>query len=194
MIRPKILVASSNRHKLYEIKSIVGKCIEIFYLPDFSLQTPEEYGKTLRENAFIKAKYAFEKTSIPSLGEDTGLFVDALNGAPGVFSSRFAGKGASDRDNREKILYLLRNEDNRRARFITCLCFYDGKKPVFFEGVLEGEISRNERGRFGFGYDPVFIPRGYNITLGEMNPRVKNLISHRFKALKKFLKWFVWVL
>jgi len=193
-MRPRLLLATSNLHKVVEIRNILGKCIEILYFGDFLLETPEEWGRTLRENALIKARYGYEKTGYPSLGEDTGLFVDALNGAPGIFSSRFAGKNATDKENREKLLYLMKGEENRKASFITVLAYYDGERVEFFEGILEGKISREERGSFGFGYDPIFIPKGYNMTLAEMGMEEKNRISHRYKAVRKFLKWYVSVL
>ncbi|MEO0138890.1 MAG: RdgB/HAM1 family non-canonical purine NTP pyrophosphatase [candidate division WOR-3 bacterium] len=193
-MRPRILLATSNKHKVFEIKSIVGICIDVYSFSDFGLNTPDETGKTLEENALIKAKYGYNNTGIPSIGEDTGLFVDALNGSPGIYSSRFAGKGATDRDNREKLLYLLKNEENRKARFITVISYYDGERMEFFKGVLDGEITKSERGKYGFGYDPVFIPKGYDKTLAEMTPEEKNKISHRFKAMLKFLKWYIRVL
>ncbi len=190
-MRPRLLLATSNENKVFEIKKIIGSCIEVFYFKDFGLSTPEEEGGTLEENAFIKAKYGYDSTGLPSVGEDTGLFVDALNGAPGVYSSRFAGKNASDKENREKLLYILKDERNREAKFITVICFYDGKRTEYFKGILEGYIAEMESGRYGFGYDPIFVPRGLNRTLAEMSPEEKNRISHRYRALKEFLKWFI---
>jgi len=187
----RLLLATSNENKVFEIRKMIGECIEVLYFGDFGLKTPEETGTTLEENAFIKAKYGYDSTNLPSIGEDTGLFVDALKGAPGVYSSTFAGKNASDKENREKLLYILRNERNRSARFITVICFYDGKRTKYFKGVLEGYITEKERGENGFGYDPIFVPKGFNRTLAEMSTEEKNRISHRYKALKGFLRWFV---
>jgi non-canonical purine NTP pyrophosphatase, rdgB/HAM1 family len=193
-MKPRLLLATHNPHKVLEIRDILGKCIEILDFGNFLLSSPEETGKTLWENALIKAKFGYEMTGIPSLGEDTGLFVEALKGAPGIFSSRFAGKGATDKKNREKLLYLMKGEENRKAKFVTVIAYYDGKRMEFFEGVLEGEISREEKGEFGFGYDPIFVPNGYKKTLAEIPMEEKNKLSHRYKAVKKFLKWFVSVL
>ncbi len=193
-MKPKLLFATSNSHKVLEIRGILGRCIEILDFGDFLLDTPEENGKTLHENALIKAKFGYDMTGMPSIGEDTGLFVEALNGAPGIFSSRFAGKGSSDKENREKLLYLMKGEENRKAKFITVIAYYDGERTKFFEGVLEGEISKEERGKFGFGYDPIFIPKGYKETLAEIPTDKKNRLSHRYRAVREFLRWFVSVL
>jgi len=127
-------------------------------LLDYGLEGPEETGATLEENAGIKARYAYERTGLPSIGEDTGLFVRALNWAPGIYSARFSGGG--DKDNREKLLYLMRGERDRYAEFRTVLALYDGRETRIFRGVLPGRITTVERGSGGFGYDPLFVPEG----------------------------------
>ncbi len=189
MGKPAILLATSNPHKLREVKEMVGRCLELFYLPDFSLSSPEETGGSLEENARIKAVYAFERTGMPSLGEDTGIFVRALGWAPGVYSARFSG--GDDRENREKLLYLLRGERDRYAEFRTALVFYDGEEFRTFTGKLPGYITAQEMGDGGFGYDPIFLPLGHDRTLAQMKPEEKNAISHRKRALMEFLKWFL---
>ncbi len=187
--RPVILFATTNPHKVGEIEAILGPCFVVKSLLDYGLTGPEEDGSSLEENAEIKAKYAYERTGIPAVGEDTGLFVRALNWAPGIYSARFSGGG--DRENREKLLYLLEGERDRYAEFRTVLAFHDGKRTLFFRGILPGEITTSERGDGGFGYDPIFVPEGYRRTLAEMSPEEKNAISHRMRALMEFLRWIV---
>ncbi len=189
MSRPVLLFATTNPHKAMEIQEILGPCFVVRTLLDYGLGGPEETGATLEENAEIKARYAYERTDLPSIGEDTGLFVRALNWAPGIYSARFSGGG--DRDNREKLLYLMRGERDRYAEFRTVLALYDGREVRIFRGVLPGRITTVERGEGGFGYDPLFVPEGYDRTLAEMSPREKNAISHRRRALMSFLKWLV---
>lgn len=189
MRRPPILFATANPHKVREIREILGPCFTVLSLLDYGLPGPEESGTTLEENAEIKARYAYERTGIPAVGEDTGLFVRALKWAPGIYSARFSGGG--DRENREKLLYLMRGEGDRYAEFRTALVFYDGRRLETFLGVLPGRIATVERGKGGFGYDPLFVPEGHTRTLAEMSPQEKNAISHRRRALMSFLKWLV---
>ncbi len=189
MGRPLLLFATANPHKVKEIEAILGPCFVVRSLLDYGLPGPEEDGSSLEENAEIKARYAYERTGVPAIGEDTGLFVRALNWAPGIYSARFSGGG--DRENREKLLYLLEGERDRYAEFRTVLALYDGKETRFFKGVLPGRITTSERGKGGFGYDPVFVPYGHERTLAEMPPEEKNALSHRRRALMEFLRWIV---
>ncbi len=150
---------------------------------------PKETGKTFRENALIKANEIATHVPHPVLSDDSGLEVEALNGAPGIYSARFARSNAKDENNRRKLLAVMRDQTNRRARFVCVLCFFEsGKEPRYFEGICNGNITREERGDSGFGYDPVFIPDSDTRTFGEMKAVEKNPISHRGKAVAAFLE------
>lgn len=190
----KILLASNNRHKAKEILDKIQEAklrVEILTPEDISSDVfdVEERGRTLEENAFLKARFFYEKFNLPTFADDTGLEVDALDGAPGVFSARFSGVYGNDRANRLKLLSLLKNipENERTARFRTVICFIDNGKPTFFEGVCPGAIITEERGEGGFGYDSIFVPQGYNFTFAEMSFEEKNRISHRSRAIEKFV-------
>ena len=151
---------------------------------------PKETGKTFRENALIKAQSVAAHVPHSVLADDSGLEVEVLNGAPGVYSARYARLGAKDSNNRHKLLSVLGDQTNRRARFVCVLCFLEpGKEPQYFEGLCPGEITKEERGTGGFGYDPIFIPDGETRTFGEMKPEEKNPMSHRGKAVELFAKW-----
>jgi XTP/dITP diphosphohydrolase len=151
------------------------------------IKSIEETGITLIENALIKARTVQKITGLPSLADDTGLEVDALNGAPGVYSARFAGENATYEDNVNKMLIALKGIpfDKRRARFRTVLAFVDSNSELSEDGVIEGRIINNARGEDGFGYDPIFQPENYDITFAEMTSEEKNSISHRARALEK---------
>lgn len=185
----KILVATHNEHKKEEIQQILGNEFQILSLSDFAIHDEiVEDGDTFEANALIKAKYCFEKTGVPSVGDDSGLVVEALDGRPGIFSARYAG----DHDfakNIEKVLTEMQGETNRKAYFITVLCYYDGQQIQYFEGRVYGNLLEDNKGHQGFGYDPIFVPEGYEKTFAEMNPDEKNKISHRKKALDKFLEF-----
>ena len=150
-----------------------------------------EDGLTLEENAFKKASEYHNLTVLPCFADDTGLEIDALNGEPGVHSARFAGEHGNDAENRKKVLYLLSNFpiEKRTAQFRTVICFYDGSKPYFIEGICKGKINFDEKGTNGFGYDSIFIPDGSTKTFAEMNPFEKNEISHRGKAIRNFVQF-----
>lgn len=185
----KLLLATKNNHKAKEIKEyLTGMKLELLTLNDFpEFEDIPETGETFEENAWIKAKAAYEKMEICALADDSGLEVDYLNGRPGVYSARYAGEKASDADNRKKLLHELANaaDHNRTARFICVMVLYDGIKKSIFRGICEGSITENERGEDGFGYDPLFIPEGYGKTFAELGIETKNRISHRGKALKQ---------
>lgn len=184
----QVLVATGNPDKLHEISGIISfPGLEITSLLDHGISGPEETGLTLKENALIKAKHGFRTSGITTIAEDTGLCVEALAGMPGVFSSRFAGPGATYRDNRLKLLELLADIplEKRRAWFITVVCITrDGEYFVFAEGRVEGFITTKEQGDGGFGYDPVFLYPPMGRTFAELLPGVKNLVSHRGKAFR----------
>lgn len=190
----KLLIASNNLHKIKEISEILSSLpIKILSLKDFpDFPEVEETGTTLEENSLIKAKAIYEKFNIAALADDTGLFVDALNGEPGVFSARYAGESASYADNCEKLLLNLKNVEGkeRTAEFRSVLCLYiNESEHYFFKGIVEGKIIKLARGTNGFGYDPLFIPKGFAKTYAEMGDEKKNELSHRALALKKFKKF-----
>lgn len=184
----KIIFATNNKHKLKEISQIAGSRFELISLEDIGLtgDIPEE-SDTLEGNALFKARYIFDKTGIPTFADDTGLEVEALDGRPGVFSARYAGPGKNDLENIQKILKELKNKTNRKARFRTVIAFIppDGRE-ILFEGTVNGKIGTEPRGSHGFGYDPVFLPEGYDLTFAEMDAELKNSISHRSRAFAKF--------
>jgi len=191
----KIFIASKNSGKIKEIKAYLSELgIEIFSLLDmYGFNDIAETGNTFEENAFIKAKALFDIVKLPVLADDSGLEVDPLNGAPGIYSARYAGPGASDSDNIRKLLDELQDvqPDSKTARFKCILVLYDGISKRSFEGACEGRIIDSTRGDEGFGYDPVFVPNGYEKTFAELGVKVKNKLSHRAKALKSlqdFLK------
>jgi len=188
----KILIASGNVHKITEIKSVLKgiEYINILSLKDFGITIDvTEDADTLEGNALKKAKEIYNVFKISTVSDDTGLFVDALDGAPGVYSARYAGEDASYSDNCLKLLSNLNNvpAENRTARFESVICFYLNEEVnYFFKGICEGKIIYEPRGKNGFGYDPLFVPDGFDLTFAEMNDVEKNKISHRGVALMKF--------
>jgi len=186
----KIVIASSNKHKISEISIKIQPFFnEILSLTDF----PEigeiiEDGNTIEENSFIKSRTAFEYTKIASIADDTILEVDALNGDPGLFTARYAGENATYEENMTKLLERLDGiEDSyRTARFRTIISYVDGKDDFHVEGSIEGKILNNRVGNNGFGYDPIFYSTELNLSLAEMDSDQKNKISHRGLAIKKF--------
>jgi XTP/dITP diphosphohydrolase len=187
-----ICFATHNQNKVHELIKIVGNNLEILCLIDLGVSDEiEETGSTIKGNALLKAKYVFDNHAIACFADDTGLEVDALDGAPGVYSARFAGEPVNNENNIDKLLKLLQNKSNRQARFRTVIALVKDDKPLFFEGIAEGEIISQRRGSNGFGYDSVFLPNNLDRTFAEMNMREKNLISHRAIAVNKltiFLK------
>ena len=186
----EIVLATKNRDKIKEIKEILkGVPVELLTFDEHSRNlSVEEDGKTLEENAVKKAEAWMRQTGKPALADDSGLEVDYLNGAPGVYSSRFAGEDATYADNNVKLLELLKDvqKERRTARFrcIAALAFPDGKKELF-EGAVEGLITDSPRGESGFGYDPVFLIPEYDKTFAELGDELKNKISHRSIAFRK---------
>lgn len=190
-MKTKIVFATNNLHKLEEVKSIIGNSIDILSLKDIECtEEIEEYGKTIEENAKIKAEYVKNKYNINTFADDTGLEVEALNGEPGVRSARYADEVSHDAEaNINKLLYKLKGIENRKAQFKTVIALiYDGKQYLF-EGIIKGEIIKKKRGTKGFGYDPVFIPQGYDKTFAELGNEIKNQISHRAIAVKKLCEF-----
>ena len=186
----KICFATHNQNKFRELRKLLGNRLEILSLNDLDISEDiEETSTTLSENALLKAEYVFNKYSIACFADDTGLEVAALNGAPGVYSARFAGEPANNENNINKLLTLLEEESNRSARFKTVIAFVDGSREVFFDGVVEGEIVSERSGQGGFGYDAVFLPKNFDCTFAEMDMADKNLISHRGVAVKKLINF-----
>jgi len=189
-----VVLASSNPGKLREISELVqGLDIRIVPQSELGIQDAEESGLTFVENALLKARNAAHHSGLPSIADDSGLEVDALNGAPGIYSSRFAGKGASDGTNLEKLLTDLAGvpEYRRNARF-QCVMVYMAHEldptPIICQGTWEGRILFSPRGTNGFGYDPVFYVPTHHCSSAELPAEVKNLLSHRALALQKLVK------
>lgn len=185
----KIILATKNKGKVAEFASILGDKFELITQAEAGItESAEENGTTYAENSRLKAKFIFEKTGLPTMADDSGLECDALDGAPGVYTARFAGEGATDSTNIDKLLAVLDEEENRKARFVAHITLVMESYEIHCEGTLNGEITRGRRGSNGFGYDPVFIPEGYDKTLAELDDDVKNSISHRRKAIEKMQK------
>lgn len=185
----KILIASNNKNKVKEIKKLFSefKGIEVISLQDFDDHDDvEENGVTFSENAYIKAKYYYDKYNVTTISDDSGLVVPALNGDPGVYSARYSGMG--DEANNDLLLKNMENIKDRSAYYQCDICFYDGKTPQYFVGKLTGQIGYERKGTGGFGYDPLFIVD--ERTLAEIDLDEKNKISHRAIAIGKFLKYF----
>ena len=183
----KLIFATSNQHKLREIKSIPLKGIEIVSLKEigFEGELPETH-ETIEENSLEKAEYLSKKFNTPCFAEDTGLIIDAINGEPGVYSARYAGENATFDDNVNKVLAKMEGQANRRARFKTVITYYKEGEYVQFEGVTEGEILTERKGSEGFGYDPIFRPVGSTKAYAEMTLDEKNQFSHRKKSFDLF--------
>ncbi len=193
----RIVFATNNPHKLQEIRHILGDSIEVLSLKDIGCDADiPETGTTLEANARQKAEYIWQHYHCSVFADDTGLEVDALDGAPGVYSARYAGEGHDSEANMAKLLHELGENNNRKARFRTVIALIE-KKDVCpcgctsirqehtFEGIVEGEITRERSGAGGFGYDPIFRPEGYDKTFAELGEEIKNQISHRARATQK---------
>lgn len=191
----KIILATRNRKKIEEISEILkGPDTELLTLDDFpTLELPEEKGMTFKNNALRKARFIALKTNLAALADDSGLEVDILGMRPGVFSARYAGKDATDRDNIAKLLTELKGVpiERRGARFRCVIAYVEpGAGEVVFEGTLRGIIAEKPSGEGGFGYDPVFFLPDKNKTVAELSMEDKNAISHRAEALRKLKNWF----
>ncbi len=183
-MRRKLVFATNNSHKLEEVKAVVGSSFDILSLKDIGCHEDiEEPGETLQENALIKARYVKDKYGYDCFGDDTGLEVEALNGAPGVYSARYAGGDHDSKANMKKLLKELDGATNRKAQFRTVIALILDGKEYLFEGKVKGSIITEERGDAGFGYDPVFRSRKTGKTFAEMTMEEKAGISHRGNAL-----------
>ena len=190
----EILIGTNNVGKYREICDLLPQEIKKYSPKKFKISSPKETGKTFEENSIIKAKYFSKKTNLICISDDSGLEIDALNGDPGIYSSRWSGK-KNDFNLAIKKVYREINKNNwksDKARFVCCLTLLwpDGKIYVS-KGIVNGKISDKKRGTKGFGYDPIFIPEGYDKTFGEMNPELKMSIDHRFKAFIQLKNFFI---
>ncbi len=190
----KIIFASKNKGKILEVKHILnGINIELVSLLDFN-DSPdiEESGTTFEQNAKIKAEAVYNKYRLPSIADDSGIEVEQLGWKPGVYSARFAGVNATDEDNNNKLISELKNfPEPHFAKYTCCAVYFNGKEYKVAFGEIKGRITFEPKGTNGFGYDPYFIAEGYDVTMAQLSPEIKNSISHRFRAfhsLKKFLK------
>lgn len=186
----KLVFATNNAHKLEEVSAMLGTSVSLMSLNDIGCHTDiPETGTTLEENALIKARYIHEHYGMDCFADDTGLEVEALDGAPGVYSARYAGEGHNSEENIRKLLHELEGKDNRKARFRTVFALIINGKEHLFEGIVKGEIIATKRGTSGFGYDPVFVPEGFTQTFAEMSDAQKNKISHRAIGVNKLCKF-----
>jgi len=183
-----LVFATNNIHKIREVKDIVSDGIPIVGLSDIQcLNDIPETADTLEGNALLKARYVKDKYGYDCFADDTGLEVNALGGAPGVYSARFAGLAHDSQANMKKLLQQMKGLSNRKARFRTVIAFIQGDKEHLFEGIIDGHITESPHGTNGFGYDPVFVPDGYTETFAELSETTKNTISHRAKAVQQLV-------
>ena len=186
----KLIFATNNKHKLGEVREILDGIVDIVSLSDAGLsgEIPET-ADTLQGNALQKARWVWERTHCDCFADDTGLEVDALDGAPGVYSARYAGEHCSFDDNIDKLLNALDGNTNRKAQFRTVVCLIENGEPRYFEGKVEGCILTERYGNEGFGYDPVFMPDRFAVSFAEMPAEVKNMISHRGRAVSGLVEY-----
>jgi len=183
----KIQLATGNTHKIDEVRAILGENLGI-ELIGYSGQEPVENGVSFYENALIKARSAFQATKIPTIADDSGLAVEVMGGAPGILSARWSGE-KDDAKNRELLLSQMKDMDHREASFICSIAYVNNEGEHGFTGVWSGTLSREQRGKGGFGYDPIFIPQGLEVTAAELPAEVKNSMSHRFLALSQLAEF-----
>ncbi len=191
-----LLIGTNNKGKFKEIKALLPKRIKIYQISKFNIKSPKENGKTFEANSIIKSKYFSKKTNLPCLADDSGLEIDILKKAPGIYSARWGGKNSDFKKAIKKVYKELYKKDKNwkkkkiKARFICALsiCYLE-KKIACVRGKIEGIISNKPKGKNGFGYDPIFIPNKKKLTFGEISPNIKYKIDHRFKAFKKIKKF-----
>jgi len=192
----EILIGTANSGKYKEISDLLPKEIKKHSLSEFKISSPEETGKSFEENSFIKASYFSRKTNLICLSDDSGLEIDLLKGSPGIFSSRWGGKNKNFNLAISKVFKEMNKvkknwKYDNSARFVCCMTlFWPSGKCYSSKGFVKGKISNLKKGKNGFGYDPIFIPEGYNLTFAEMKPKLKMSIDHRFKAFRKIKKFF----
>ena len=188
----KIVFATNNQHKLDEIRKISQGKLEILSLADIHCHEDiPETGDTLKENALIKAQFVKDRFHINCFADDTGLEVEALDNAPGIYSARYAGENCDPEDNMRKLLKELEGKENRNARFRTVIALLLDGKEYYFEGEIKGEIILSKQGTNGFGYDPIFKPQGFDKSFGELSEEIKNSLSHRAIATQKLVAFLL---
>ena len=184
----KLVFATNNSNKIKEVSNLISNQIAIISLKDIGCNEDIVESKdTIIDNAILKANYIKNTYGYDCFADDTGLEVDFLNGKPGVYSKRFAGENSTDELNMKKLLECMKESNNRNARFRTVIALNINNQVITFTGVCEGEILKQRKGNNGFGYDPIFLPKGYNNSFGEMSIIEKNEIAHRSKAVKKLI-------
>jgi XTP/dITP diphosphohydrolase len=192
----KIIFASANKNKIKEIKALLPESFELLGLEDIGItEDIPEPGTSIKENSFLKAQYVLhffknKNETVAVFADDSGLEVEALDSAPGVYSARYAGIPKNDTNNNKKLLEELKLVTDRKARFVTVITLIINGEVHYFEGEIKGTIAFEGRGNNGFGYDPLFIPQGYRSTFAELDAEVKNTISHRALAVKKLIAFF----
>lgn len=186
----KLVLATHNQHKVVEVGAILGVTVPSLELVGYDGPEPKEDGTSFLENAMIKARAAFEHSGLPSIADDSGIAVEILGGAPGIFSARWAG-GRDNVQNRQLLLSQLEDvrDEDRAASFVCTIAMVTADGEVSFTGIWPGRVARQEQGANGFGYDPVFIPEGFEITAAELEPEVKNALSHRSLALSQLANY-----
>ena len=190
-MKRKLVFATNNAHKLEEVSAILGDKVELLSLNDINCHTDiPETAETLEGNAYLKSSFIYRNYGLNCFADDTGLEVESLGDAPGVYSARYAGgEGHNAEANMQKLLQNMQGAPNRKAQFRTAICLIlDGKKHLF-EGIVKGEIIKEKRGSSGFGYDPIFVPEGYTKTFAELGNETKNKISHRALAVEKLCRF-----
>ncbi len=186
----KLVFASNNQNKIAEIKQMLPKSIELLSLDEIGCtEDIPETADTIEGNAILKANYVTEKYGYSCFADDTGLEVEALDGAPGVFSARYAGQQKNADDNMDKLLDNLKDKTNRKAQFKTIIALNINDEQHLFEGIIKGEIISEKRGTKGFGYDPIFVPEGFSTTFAEMEMNEKAKLSHRGIATRKLISF-----
>ena len=192
-MKRKLVFATNNAHKVEEIRAILGESVEVLSLKDIGcvVDIPET-ADTLEGNAAIKAEYVYQNYGLDCFADDTGLEVAALGGAPGIMSARYANADGHDSEaNMTKLLHNLEGKSDRSAQFRTAICLIEKGKELMFEGIVTGKIIDERRGSAGFGYDPIFVPDGYDKTFAELGGDVKNKISHRAMAVKRLTEYLL---
>ena len=188
----KLVFASNNKNKIQEIQALVPNTIQIVSLEEIGcFEDIPETADTIEGNAILKANYVTEKYGYDCFADDTGLEVEALNGAPGVYSARYAGEQKDANDNMDKLLFKLKDKTNRKANFKTVIALNLKGKQNLFSGIIHGKIIEEKIGTNGFGYDPIFVADGYNKTFAELSMEEKSTISHRGIAVKQLIEYFM---
>jgi len=188
----KLVFATNNAHKLAEVKAILEPQFTIISLNELNCNDEiPETADTLQGNALLKATYIHDKFGLDCFADDTGLEIAELNGEPGVYSARYAGEDNNSTNNMNKVLKLLENKTNRKACFRTVIALFQGENTIFFDGKINGDIALSPQGESGFGYDPIFIPEGFQLSFAQLSSEEKNSISHRAIAVSKLIDFLL---